>query len=502
MLRAIFFAITIAGGVLFWLAPHPPMSDLPQHAAQVAMLHDLLLGQSPWQQLLRVNLFTPYLLAYGLATALSFLMPVAAAIKLVLTLSFYGFVATWCAFRRRFHADERLDWLCLPGFFGFAYEYGFFPYLVAVPVGMVFLLTALDYVEQPSFRRGIVLFLLGVALFFSHGLVFLFVSAIGAAFLLVGNYRDWRRVGRLVWPYVMLAALCFVYGFLHRGVDLMPIYPFKVIWGINPLVRLVSATTLPWGIAPAAWMPAATVFMLAAPFSMSARWSGRGMACVPLAIVVLVLFFVPVFAINTFFLFHRFALFLLPFYALNFRCAGPPDEDRQAARRLATLTEFALAAVCVAFLYTQGLRAMRFALESADFDIIATKVEPAQRALNVVFDKASPAAGNGVIYENFALWYQADHRGLVDFNAASFPNTIVRYRLNALPAVRPSDVAPTPFFKTFDWNRHQGWLYRYFFVRHTSPIPDGFFANRDCRVVLLTTEHDWSVYETQSCHHE
>jgi hypothetical protein len=145
---------------------------------------------------------------------------------------------------------------------------------------------------------------------------------------------------------------------------------------------------------------------------------------------------------------------------------------------------------------------MRFARENASFDVVAANIEPAQRALNVVFDKASPAAENGVVYENFALWYQADYHGLVDFNAAWFPPQIVRYRLNVLPAVGPSDVAPSPLFQTFDWNRHQGWLYRYFFVRHTSPVPDRFFDNPDCRVVLVATEQDWSVYEAQSCHHK
>ncbi|MGV2290663.1 hypothetical protein AAHK20_18255 [Trinickia sp. YCB016] len=499
LFRALFFVTTIAGGALFWLAPHPPMSDLPQHAAQVAALHDLLLGQSPWEQLLRINLFTPYLLAYGLATALSFLMPVEAALKLVLTLSFYGFVATYVALRKRFHGDERIDWLCVPGFFGFAYEFGFFSYLVATPIGMGFLLIALDYAEQPSCKRGAVLLLADLAVFFSHGLLFVFVNAIGGTFLLVRNHRDWRRIARSVWPYVALAALCGVYALLHHDVDLAPMYPYRVQWKINPLIRLVCAIGYPWGIAPSVWMLAATMLMLSAPFCMGARLSRNGMAYVPLAIFALGWFCMPAFAMNTYYLFHRFALFLLPFYALIFSAADCGDETRGDARRRAVWTQIALAAVCVAFLSSQGLRAMRFADESADFDAIAAEVEPAQRVLNIAFDINSPAADNPVVYDNFALWYQADHRGLVDFNAAWFPPQIVRYRLDRLPAVGPADVAPHRLVSTFDWHRHQGWAYRYFFVRHTSPIPDGFFANPDCPVVLVKTVGAWSVYERQSC---
>ncbi|HEX7910172.1 MAG TPA: hypothetical protein VF534_19070 [Paraburkholderia sp.] len=500
LFRALFFVTTIAGGVIFWLAPHPPMSDLPQHAAQVAVLHDLLLGQSPWDQLLRINLFTPYILAYGLATALSFLMPVEAALKLLLTLSFYGFVATYVALRRRFQADERLDWLCVPGFFGFAYEYGFFSYLVATPVGLGFLLIALDYAEQPSRRRGVTLLLADIAVFFSHGLLFVLVNAIGGTFLLVRNRGDWRRFVRSIWPYVALVALCGVYALAHRDVDLAPMYPVTLAWGLNPLIRFLCAIGYPWGIAPNAWMLVTTLLIFAAPLWMGVRWNRNRMAYVPLAIFALGWFCVPTFAMNTFFLYHRFALFLLPFYALMFSPVEHDGERRGDAGRLEVWPQIALAAICVAFLGAQGLHAIRFAEESADFDAIAAEIGPAQRALNVAFDITSPAADNPVVYENFALWYAADHRGLVDFNAAWFPPQIVRYRLDRLPAVGPADVAPQPFFSTFRWSRHQGWLYRYFFVRHTSPIPDGYFANPDCRVVLLKTVGTWSVYERQSCH--
>jgi len=499
--RTLFLATTIAGGALFWLAPHPPMCDLPQHAAQVATLHDLLLGQSPWDQLLRINLFTPYLLAYGLATALTFLMPVEAALKLVLTLSFYGFVIAYTALRRRFHADERMDWLCLPGFFGFAYEYGFFSYLVAAPIGMAFLLIAHNYAEQPSLRRGAILLLVAIAVFFSHGLVFVFVSVIGGTFLLVRNHDDWRRIARSVWPYVALVALCGLYALSHRDVDLAPMYPFEVIWDVNPLVRLLFVTVWPWGLSHTPiWTVPATMLMLAAPFHIGARWNQNVMAYVPLAIIALVWFCVPLFAMNTYFLYQRFALFIFPFYALTFCSAARDGETRGNARRRAVLTQVAVAAVCVGFLCMQGFRAMRFADESADFDTVAAVIEPAQRALNVVFNANSSAADNPVVYDNYALWYQADHRGLVDFNAAWFPPQIVRYRLDRLPAIGPPDVAPEPLFTTFDWHRHQGWVYRYFFVRHTSPIPEAFFGNPDCRVLLVKTVGNWSVYERQSCH--
>ncbi|MCR4470493.1 hypothetical protein [Burkholderia sp. SCN-KJ] len=498
-LRALFVATVAAAGLLFWLAPHPPMVDLPQHAAQVATLRDMLRGQSPWAPLLRINLFTPYLLGYGAAALLSFVMPVAAAFKVMLTLSFYGFVAAYLALRRRLGSDPRLDWLCVPGFFGFAYEFGLYSYLVAAPVAMIFLALALDYAEQPTFRRGAVLALVNLALFFSHGLIFVFANAIGGLFLLVRRPRTFSRALLAAWPYAVLAFVTVLYALLHRDVDLAPMYPFTVIWTINPLVRMFAAMIYPWGITAADSSVLVFLLIVAAPLLLASKANRNITAYVPAIVVTIVWFGVPRFAINTFFLFPRFALFLLPFYALMFREPVPGEPGRVGTPWLSRATQLILAAICIGFIAQQSMRVLRFADESADFDTVANAIEPAQRGLAIIIDRASAAADNPYVYENFALWYQAEHRGFVDFNAARFPPQIVRFRLDRLPGVGPSDVAPLPLYQHFNWQRHQGRLYRYFIVRAETPLPDAFFANPDCRVVRVKTAGEWSVYEKQAC---
>src|SRR3954451_16068160 len=81
LLRWLFMFTVLCSALIFWLAPHPPMIDLPQHAAQVTLLRDMLLGQSPWADYFHINVFTPYIIGYGLALPLSFIMPIAAAMK-------------------------------------------------------------------------------------------------------------------------------------------------------------------------------------------------------------------------------------------------------------------------------------------------------------------------------------------------------------------------------------------------------------------------------------
>ena len=140
--RFLFVLTVIWGASIFWIAPRPPMTDLAQHAGQVALIHELLTGTSPWADVFRLNFFTPYLLGYGVALALSFFMPVAVTLKVTLSLAYVAFVFALVKLRQRFSADPRLDWFFLLSFFGPAYAWGFLTFLTAAPVAIFFILLA------------------------------------------------------------------------------------------------------------------------------------------------------------------------------------------------------------------------------------------------------------------------------------------------------------------------------------------------------------------------
>ena len=155
-LSRILFALTVAWGAsIVWLAPHPPMLDLPQHAGQLALLKQLLTGESPWAHLVQVNPFTPYMLGFALALPLSFVLPVAVALKLLLSLAYVAFVLVCVALRRHFGADARLDWLFVTSFFGFAFKWGFFTFVLTVPFGLWFILLVDRYALEGTVRRGL-----------------------------------------------------------------------------------------------------------------------------------------------------------------------------------------------------------------------------------------------------------------------------------------------------------------------------------------------------------
>lgn len=494
--RLSFLATVVLAGAMVWITPRPPMSDLAQHAGQVAVWHDLLFGTSKWQPLLYVNYFTPYLLGYGLALGLSFLMPVGAALKLTLMLAYYGFVAACVLLRRRLGGDGRLDWLFIPAFFGYAFIWGFYPFLISAPIGVLFILVAHRYAGRPTLASGAILLVVGLALFYSHGMTFLFANAVGVVFVLLGH-RAFVRTTVLLCPYVALGLWLVLYALIRSATtdaSIPGLLDVDWAWDSTRLKFLVFSM----GAFGADWVfGALCLLMLAAPLVIGAQVNGRNFAAfVPLVCVLLVWLAVPHMVLNTAHIFQRFALFLLPFYALLF--AAPRYVDNggpQTTRRI--VAALWLPVLCWAFLAVKVERLVAFAKESAAFDIVAAAAQPGHRALGLILDPTSRATGSRVAYAQFPLWYQAEKGGFVDFNIAGTLAMVVRFRPEYAPVVTTH---PGWLAANFDWMRDQAEIYRYFFVRHSAPLPATYFPEGRCKPVLLKSAGEWSLFENVNCY--
>jgi hypothetical protein len=490
----ILFALTVLWGAsIVWLAPHPPMLDLPQHAGQLALLKQLLAGESPWGHLFQVNFFTPYMLGFALALPLSFVLPVAAALKALLSLAFVAFVFVCVALRRHFGADARLDWLFLTSFFGFAFKWGFFTFVLAVPFGLWFILLADRYAIDRSGKRGLALAAAGVVLLASHGLVFLF-SCIVATALLTARSRDLLGWLRALWPLVFLGLVCVAYFFARdhaeAGFQVTPTVP-SIMWQVG-----IRHEILYYAFGKQ-WTPLYTlvgIFFLAVPWLLGLRIDiAKPARLVPFAVAAIVLTFVPSFMFETSFVYQRFAIFLFPTYAWMFTAAVSRES---ASPRVRAGVMLLLAVACWSVLALNSVRTWKFGHEAADFDRVVAGLEPQQRALALIFDRSSQADADPVMYVHYASWYQAEKQGLVDFNFAWVPPQIVRYRVAARPPVimsfswRPQD---------FDWARHQGDTYRYFLVRHREALPANLFKGAACAPVLVQQSGPWKVFERGAC---
>jgi len=496
----LFILTALWGALIPWLSNHPPMVDLPQHAAQIGLWRDLLLGRSAWEDYFRINLFTPYLLGYGIALPLSFLIGISSALKLMLSIAYLAFVYLCVRLRQEFNADARLDWLFLVTFFGYAYKWGFFTYLVAAPIGLLFLLYAHQYSQGPTARQTFKLLLTGVVLLASHGLVFVYAVSAGIGIHVLRNFKGGRFI-RTIWPFLLLVALCGAYFFINKkfSADMPTNLDSAIKWdyGFDRILKALIYTVTPNGD-PLSMLKlfVTAMVMFSIPWLLGLRINWRNpIPLVPFFLVVIILGFVPNFAFSTALLYQRFALFLLPAYAWIFPATQPSNSPKQESAREKTLIVVLILSTW-GFMGLQTLNTVRFNNESKDIDTIISQLKPRQRALTMAFDPDSKGNDSIKIYAHYPAWYQAEKGGLVDFNFAWFPPQIVRYRPDRLPAVEPGFEWN---IHKFNWHTHRGDDFNYFLVRSSEPVPPLLFDGAPCQPQLVLKKGKWSIYEKLPC---
>lgn len=486
----------VLGVWVIWAPPRPPMVDLPQHAGQVALLRDLMLGRSPWTREVRINLFTPYLLGYGLAWPLSMIMPVAAALKLVLTGAYAAFGAVCVAIRRELNAAPQLDAYFFVSFFGFAYSIGMYTFLVAAPAGLALVWLSIRYARAPSLVRGLILSAVGVAVLFSHGLIFLFSCglALGVVWL---NAKDPKRALARSWPFAVPLIVCAVVFAVTRERETALSGDFAAKVDMGSLgSRAIFDLLNSFGFPEAGWPVVCLIVMIALPFVGGLRLNLRRVESLAIAAgVLVVLAFAPRYAWSTNWLYERFALFLLPAYAWLFDPGVRPRSG--AARFVSTYAGVASIATAGFVLVAHLDQALRFSRETSDFEVVLARAEPGQRALSIPLDMRSAADPDRWAYLHFALWYQADKQGFVDYNFAALHPQIVRFSGARPPLYNfDHDLAKDDWF---DWRRDGGQRYRYFFVRHSRPIPARLFMGAECQPVQIASSGPWALFERRPC---
>ena len=134
---------------------------------------------------------------------------------------------------------------------------------------------------------------------------------------------------------------------------------------------------------------------------------------------------------GTFFVVPRFAVFLLPFYAL---AIFPPGRRGRASHQ----GMLGLAALCWAFVAIQAERLIAFAREPIVRRVLAAADPRLSGATAGPGCRQRRAAWTPMAYTNFPLWYQAEKSGLVDFQLAQFAAQIVRYRDPKAEAGKPA----------------------------------------------------------------
>jgi hypothetical protein len=494
--RILFYCCCILSASPLLFSHYPPMVDLPQHAAQVATLRQLDSPDFAFGHLFLVHWWVPYRGGYSLLWLLSQWMPIVLAVKVLLSAVIVAIPLTASRLRAFFGGDPSWDWLMLPIAYGLAFQWGFLNFFVAVPFVLAFLLCFFKYVAKPSPLAA-----LGVALF---ALLLLYMHVLAAAFacglaLLYGLFdkAGSRQKLLLTMPLFspLLPTLLWFLGALGTSEQARDSVNWALGW-YRPLEVLASSVGLPMdytlgsynsagdkAFGPAAWI--FSLLVVALPFFQGARLTKDRRLLALFVAYVIWMMFGPDRILGNSFTYQRFAIFGLPLFLL---ILVPSTSEKKPAARWSSILVYLLPVVLIA---SNCVRFSRFDDESQAYRTIASNMAPGKRVLMLVFETIG-ASVKSPVYVHFPAWYQAESGGLIDYSFAQ-NHSLLYYREGAAsPIGRGFEWSPA----SFDWQRHQGWLFDYFVVRSSlQPSISALASDAGCRVVLIARAEKWWLYE-------
>ncbi len=479
-------AASLLATIPVWLASFPPMVDLPEHAAQIALLHNLHTPGFPFANLFWVNWFTPYLLGYMLVYALTPLLGIVTATKFVIAVAVAAVPVVTALLAKETGADRYWALLTIPAMYGFSYSWGFLNFLVATPIGLLFLVMFMRHTRKPSLRSSAYVALFSILLFFSHALTYLLFGAIAGLYALLETGRL-RKAVTTAAPVIAAVPLAFVW-YLRTMAGAGAKDP--VVWDLS---WFSSADPHIWGGRISGffprllglWSPLFCVFfgiaLVVLPFLAGVRLSRRLAVWAPLAVCVGVMLFGPTGGHSGWALSQRFAVFALPFFVIGL---NKSPVSRPAWRAVTVFLLLAWITILISV-------TVRYDAEAKGFKQILAAMQPNQRVLSLMFIqhmKGSPAP----VFVHFPAWYSATKQGVVDMNFAVFPVALVRYG-PAVPTPNPTVSEWHP--DTFQWDEWRGGTYRYFVVH--APVDLGYrlFGWAPCPVSLVARSGNWWLYE-------
>lgn len=463
------------------VATYPPMVDAPQHAAQVESVRAYLEGRWIFAPLFELKLFTPYWLGYGIVYLLAGAVGIVWGTKLAVASAACALPLVVARFCNRAGTDPRWNWLFLLLPFGYAYDWGFLNFYVALPFAFVFLHAVLEHRDAPSRRTCVAILLWLHFLFFAHVLVTAFTCVI--ALLLLGGpwqgARHWIRSSLPVLGVLPITLTWTAITFGNVGATELSL----TFWdhGLHRLVNLppmlvATPTTLPGYLV--AFFALATPRLTGARLATPWRW-------LPFAFYLAWMLFFAHHIFGNSHTYQRFGNIGLPLYLLCFR---PATEVTRARRD--TIAALGVAVVAISMLGWATIRAAVFNAETRAYSNIMAAAQPGRRVLMLMMDSNSRAS-DAPLFLHFPAWYQAERGGLAEFNFARFDVTPLSYRD---PAASRIGIGFEWRPHTFNWSTHKGELYDYIVVRSPMDQSTALYAISDCRVSLLANDEPWWLY--------
>ena len=467
-----------------WLAHYLPGVDLPGHAAQAVALVEIWRENPLFTEHFRVNLLTPYLAGTTLLALLSFVMPIEIAVKVVVSAVVVATPILGGKILDAIGGDSRWRWLIIPSTYSFAFHWGLFPYVAAVPLGLVLILLTVKLHRLPGIGLSLFIAAYSLFLFFSHILVLCFSSMLALAWLAGCNYRQPKRLAALCIPYTVTLPLIFawLYTTLNSGTYMTD----KVIVTGSFLKHLLDITVQSTGLDGTFFGISACliIFIVVLPFASRMKLTRRPEKWAMAACGIAAFMLFPSYGMGTAFLYERFGLYLPILWFVLWE-KTPADTPR-----------WHWLGIVAVFIWAIGnmLRFSTFNIETRGFDGLMAEMEPAKRMLSIMADKNS-SQFTAPILLHVPSWYQAKQHGIVDYNFGMFYGTMVQFKTDK----RPPDTGMLSWIPdSFDWQEYRGDDYDYFVIRSRADISAEIFKDRRSSVELVRKEDIWWLYKNIS----
>jgi hypothetical protein len=370
----------------------------------------------------------PYATVYLLAAGLAHVMPLAAAMRMVVALCtiapLLGAHALLAVTRR----SRAWALLAVPFAFGSLWHWGFLNFLLGTGMLLASLALVVLASQRPSLRRSLALGAASLVLLFTHfhGLAMLLLYAPAFAWTFRAPGGGVRAVARsliALVPAATAGAAFVLTTWAQAEGNWAQMSP-----GLGERVLrfgefLGAGLPAPW---PAVWL-SALALALAGGLVISGRAGGARLSrphlvtfAVALAIQVLLYFTLPLNTNTATYVSARHALLCVLF-------ALPLLPDVRGRYR--TSVRLAAGALCTLALVVSARHLACFDREARDFDTALAQVKPNRRMAPLIFDRGSRCCdGNGFPYLHFAAYAQAERGGDLSRSFALVWNVPIRYR--------------------------------------------------------------------------
>lgn len=456
---------------------YPPMVDLPQHAAAVFIWKHYADPAYGYREIFAIDYLSPYLLGHGSARLLAAVMPVLWAMKSVTALSILALPLAMAHLFRRAGGEV---WGALLGFplaYGFAFYWGFVNYMLALPAALFFAAAGLGYARAPTRRSGLLLAVFAFVVYFCHALAFVFAVPVVGAWILIGAGRELRLGLRRLWPLLPAAGMIAAWLLWQRATN--PSLAAPLLWSEPPWQRLLALPAHLLGAGHQGGLRLlAGLLVVLLPFA-GGRPRLAPARVVPLALALTYYLALPNRALNTWFVYPRYAVFTAIFALMLF--PPSPSRKRALAGRVLALG-FVLA--WMGFLAADF---RRMAPEARSFDAVLDRMEPGRRVLGLNFDPGYGFVAGMPVFGHFHMWYQATKGGIAEYTFGIAPPQIVHYRPGKGPLASP-ELSRHP--QLFDFRRDGG--FDYFLVRAPIELTGRLFPAGS--VELEARSGDWWLY--------